>query len=307
MKLRFASFSLLFLLSVSSALYLQPIASMHHTSITTRDEQYYLPPAAWLTVFSVGYNEAIADIIWTKFVVYFASIPKLEVASGMKLGDTVSNQLAQKAEENHTINYVHAVTRLDSRFKAAYSHGARLTMYHKGIITRQTVRMAIDILEEGVRNFPEDGDLRFNLGFLYYYELVPFAKNKNEKTELKNKGTNILYKAARLPGAPPYATELASTLLSRQGMNRLAIEHLNFMLLTEKEPEIRTRLEKELSKLVGKEMKFQHEKMKQFIDHWKTEFAFIPFDLYTVLFSHETGNVALSTKNKSISSLQTTQ
>ncbi len=269
-----------FVLSVS----LQRIAESDYRSVSHADSQYYLPPASWLKVFSIGYNEAFADAIWTKFIIYFGSAPKQNVKPGMFLGDDASANAAKQGVENYTLNYVQAVTDLDSRFLAAYAHGARLTMYHKGIISKQTVQVAIKILEKGIRFFPDDGALRFNLGFLYYYELIPFIRDAEEKKKIKEKGANILYTAAKLPGAPPYVAELASSLLSRHKMNNLAIEHIRFMLLAETDPDIRRHLQKELEDLVGKQIQFEEQQMANFSELWRTRYAFIPFDLYTVLY-----------------------
>src|SRR5688572_8030137 len=35
------------------------------------EDIYYLPPADWLRVFSLGYDEALADLIWMRALVYF--------------------------------------------------------------------------------------------------------------------------------------------------------------------------------------------------------------------------------------------
>lgn len=270
---------------ITVAINIQPFVDKQHAKVATKEQQYHLPPSPWLNVFSLGYNEAAADVIWAQFIIYFSSVPKQTVQKGMLLGEKISKKAAQINTENYTLNYVHAVTRLDPKFLAAYAHGARLTMYHKGIITSQTVQMAIDILEEGIKHFPDNGELFFNLGFLYYYEMTPFVKNEADKIAWKEKGTLFLSKAVRLPGAPPYAAGLASSLLTRAGMTKLAVEHLTFLLLAETDPAIRAHIEKQLDELVGEEMMFQRQQMKMFTKNWEKKYSFIPFDLYTLLYT----------------------
>ena len=37
----------------------------------TYEDLYYLPPTDWLRVFSFGWDEAAADLIWMRALVYF--------------------------------------------------------------------------------------------------------------------------------------------------------------------------------------------------------------------------------------------
>ncbi|MBN2719121.1 MAG: hypothetical protein JXX14_24950 [Deltaproteobacteria bacterium] len=281
-----STFALVIALTVvffSFSLLLQNIASSAYQRLYRTDSQYYLPSVSWLNFFTCRYNEAAADIIWTKFILYFGSAPQHAVKKGELAGESTENNIKDRELTNYTVDYVNTVTRMDPMFLAAYEHGARLTMYHRGVISRETIEMAIRILERGIHYFSDDGMIRFNLGFLYYYEMIPFARSPEEKEELKIKGANIIYHASHLKGAPHYASALASSLLTRHGMNQLAIQHLSALLLSETDPDIRAHLEHELMQLTGSEMEYFNRQMEKYAMHWKRNYSFIPFDLYTVL------------------------
>lgn len=257
--------------------------------VVSDEDRYYLPPPLWLRLFSLGYNEAVADVLWITTIVHFGG--KQEQWHAERTAALSSGRAAESAV-NHTVNYVSAVTELDPRFRAAYRHGARLTLYHEGRIRRHTVRQAIEVLERGLEQFPDDGELAFNLGFMHYYELEPFFRDEKEKRRHRRIGARLIRRAALLPDAPPYTGLFASTLLRREGLEELVVEHLRAMLVRETSPSIRASLEAQLRRELGEAARRDIERSRRLHARWREEMPYVSFDLYLLLHRPESESVA---------------
>ncbi|MFO8070462.1 MAG: hypothetical protein R6V85_01190 [Polyangia bacterium] len=248
--------------------------------VVSDEDRYYLPPPIWLRLFSLGYNEAVADVLWITTIVHFGG--KQEQWHAERAA-ALSSGRAAESEDNYTVSYVKAVTDLDPRFRAAYRHGARLTLYHEGRISRRTVEQAIDLLERGLEQFPDDGELAFNLGFMHYYELEPFTRDEKEKRRHRRIGAHLIRRAALLPEAPPYTGLFASTLLRREGLEELVVEHLKAMLVRETSPSIRASLEAQLRRELGEAARRDIERSRRLHARWREEMPYVSFDLYLLL------------------------
>lgn len=250
------------------------------SSMTPESERYYLPPPIWLKVFSMGYREALADLVWIKGVIYFGSIHNSEYYTEHNLkGDLAKGT----GFENYSVNYIDTVTRIDPKFRGAYYKGGTLTLYHKGAITRESVNQAIEIAKRGVEHFPDDGELAFALGFLYYHEAPPYAHSEEEKIRFENEGIRWLRRSAILPGAPPYADTLSATLISKAGINDVVIQHLRTLLLQETNEETRRTLEFQLRRALGEAAEQDIELARKLRERWKEDMPYIDFDLYQIL------------------------
>jgi len=226
----------------------------------------------------MGYNEAAADFLWATTLVYFGG-KEHWVANG-------SEYQGDDDTPHFTVNYLSLVTDLDPRFVGAYRDGGRLTLYHRGQITEQSTKMAIDLLEKGRRQFPDDGEIAFNLGFLHYYEMEPFLpkdKEAEERRYHKEEGTRLLRLASTMDGAPSYLSLLAGTLLSREGLDELVVEHLRSMLMKETDPWIRKSLEAQLYRAIGEAAAHDVEAIGRLQERWRATMAHVPFDLFLLV------------------------
>jgi hypothetical protein len=263
----------------AGALYTRARSAGLFQEVVSDEDRYYLPPPSWLRAFSLGYTEAVADVIWVTTIVYFGERAEF---SKNRVGDTGIPEDAPSAQ--FTVNYLAVVTSLDPRFRTAYSDGARLTMYHKGTITRRTVEMAIELLERGLAQFPDDGEMAFALGFLCYYELAPFlAPESAELKTAKENGVGFIRASATMPGAPHYVSIMLTTLMRREGMDDLIIEHLRAMLLKETDPEIRASLEAQLRHELGRAAERDIALTRRLGRRWRAEMPFAPFDMFLML------------------------
>ena len=262
-----------------SAIFLRKDFAQKFATVTTNEDRYYLPPPSWLRIFAMGYNEAVADSIWATTLIYFGG-------KRIYYEKNADGSITPPETAQYTTNHLKAVTSLDPRFKAAYLYGATLTMFHHGTITKETVKMSIDLLKTGLENFPNDGEIAFNLGFFYYSELPVFISKKDQPKEYKaaiNTGIKIIRRSTLLEGAPSYASSMAGNLLEKEGLENLMIEHLKAMLTKETNPAIRKRMYARLSKRISAAEQISIQKISRLYDDWKEHYVFAPFDLYLII------------------------
>jgi hypothetical protein len=101
-------------------------AKSRFQAVETEDDRFYLPPAEWLRFFSLGYNEAVTDLIWIKTILYFGS------------------HVETKEGERFVMSYLETAADLDQRFKALYVAGSVLTLYQNhGKVTRKSIDMSM--------------------------------------------------------------------------------------------------------------------------------------------------------------------
>ena len=227
-----ALLTLLILLVATVGMRVLRVRGMAHFLATQRYEDvYYLPPPEWLTVLSLGHREALAGLVWTRALVYF--------------GDEIKHQ----GDVRHVFDYAEAIVTLDPDFRAAYRWVGSAAIYRTGEVTERDVRRAISFLERGARRYPNDGELAWDLGATYTYELPPLLDDERARNEAKRIGLEHLEVAARLGAGPPWLVLSNATQLRRLGQAEQAIRHLEEMYSTVRDPDTREQIELQLSAL----------------------------------------------------------
>lgn len=145
-------------------------------------EPVYLPRAEYLRPMALGWNNALADVLWFRTISYFGAHYR---------GDHTYPWLAAMCD---------LVTDLDPRAEHVYRFGGVILPWEAN-----QVDAGIALLEKGARQFPDDWILPYYLGFHYY-----FFKN-DIPSALRHLKT-----AMALPGAHPSIAHLAAVLAQRQ-------------------------------------------------------------------------------------------
>ncbi len=231
-----------------------------------RDEDVlYLPPAHHLETMSLGYREALADLIWIRAVIF----------AGDRAGGT-----------NHTwiMEYLEAIYTLAPQFRRPYAWGGVAFIYSGEAIDRAMVDRAITLYRRGLEHFPEDHELLFALGMLLTRDVqVLPGYSQDERAAAKAEGTELIRKAAAF-GAPPLVRELAATLVSEGGADQLAIQFLETQLLQAEDEGHRRLLEQKLEALIGETKLESVERMREeFEAERKAAFPYLPPDLYVLV------------------------
>ena len=258
-----------------------------HESVVERREAFpadadvlYVPPPEHLRVMSLGYREALADLIWIRALIF----------SGTKLAESDIDSITR---------YVDAITGLSPRFHRAYLWGG-ITMVYGGhyAVTRPMVDRSIEVYRRGVEQFPESHQLLYPLGMLLHQQVRSTPGYTDEEREaMSREGVELIRKAAAF-GADPLVRRYAATILSdRAASDQLTIQFLESQLAHTEDEKHRRLLRKKLEELVGEQAS---ESVEQIRTEFRTEHQqrapYLPDTVYAVI-REEPGPLS-STRNE---------
>lgn len=205
-------------------------AQRHFIGTQRYEDIYYLPPTESLIIGSLGYREALADLLWMKALVYYGE------------------ELAQRGGVKNLYRYGDAVLALDPNYKRVYRWIASSALYRTGLVTVEDARAAIRYLEVAARRFPDDGELAWDLGANYAFELAPMLQGA-EREAAKRKGLDYLEAASLRNAGPPWLALQTASELNALGRSEQAIRHLEDAYAVASDPAIKQRMEKQLAAL----------------------------------------------------------
>lgn len=201
---------------------------------------------------SLGYRELTADLLWIRVIGYFAS---------------------GKTRAATTRSFIDSILALDPQFERIYAWGAlAITTFDSGA-TRADKLAAIELLERGMRRFPDDYRLPFYAGQIYTIDLQ--SKDPVETQRWQLEGAQMLERAVRIPDAPREAATFAAHLRSKLGQREKAIRDLRELILTTSNQLQRERLIKKLAEFVDADrgqLAYELEiERRRFDDRWLAE------------------------------------
>jgi hypothetical protein len=238
----------------------------HFLATQRYEDVYYLPPPAWLELFSLGHGEAVAGLIWLKALLYF--------------GD----ELVHRGDVSNLYRYTDAMLALDPYFRRVYRWVATSALYRTGEVTAEDARRVIEYLERGVRLFPDDGELAWDLGANYTYELVPLLPIGEARDEARRKGIEHLRVAALRGAGPTWLVLSTASEMARLGQREQQIAHLEEAYAQIDDPATRKAIEAQLARL--RSANFAEALRRTFEDleaRRRAEFPYLPADLYVLI------------------------
>ena len=149
---------------------------------TAEEEPVYMPDTRFLSLASMGYHNALADVLWFRTIDYFGKHFR---------GNRSYPWLARMCD---------VVTDLDPRAQHVYRFAGFILPWEA-----QTPDDGIRLLQKGVAQFPDSWQLQYNLGFTLYY-----FKDDAEGA------LRHLRAATELPDVHPYVAHLAATLAAQR-------------------------------------------------------------------------------------------
>ena len=230
----------------------------------TYEDIYYLPPPHWLQVMSLGYQRALADLIWLRALIYF--------------GDEFENKGAVK----HVFNYGESMLALDPDFRRVYRWVGVAGVYTPTGSPPEFIEQAIDVLRRGVERFPDDGQLAWDAGATIVYELLPnLPKDDPERERLRAEGNEHMMAAARLGAGPDWLVITNATALRKLGEKERELRHLEEMYTLVRNPAVKAEIEARLSQLRDEAYAEAFRRAnEEFEQRRKEEFPYIPPTLY---------------------------
>lgn len=240
-------------------------AATYH-QLQTYEDVYYLPSAQALRWISLGHRQALADLIWIRALIYF--------------GDEVKH----KGRVAHVFRYGDTIVRLDPSFREVYAWVSRTSIYHHGKVTAGLVKRAIAFVRRGVRRFPNDGELAWELGATLAYELAPLMEATPEKTKIREEALGHLITAARLGAGPPWLTMFNATQLSKLGKQEQAVRHLSEMYSATRDPAVKESIAARIAMLQSDaQMEAMRLSVARIEEERRARLPFVPLDLYLLV------------------------
>ena len=154
----------------------------------TIEEVLYLSSPKVLKRASLGYDGLLADIYWTRAVQYFGG-----------------RHHAVAKSYNLLYPLLDITTHLDPQLVAAYQFGASFLAPAPPEGAGQPER-AIQLMEYGIQNNPNNWKLYYDLGFVYYMNLKDYRK----AADAFNRGSKV-------PNAHPFLRLLAAQMAEHAG------------------------------------------------------------------------------------------
>jgi tetratricopeptide (TPR) repeat protein len=178
--------ALLLVCMFTSVLLLRHVDRMR--SGATLQEVLYISSPKALKRLSLGYDGLLADIYWTRAVQYFGS----KHFAGAQHYDLLAPLLE-------------ITTALDPHLTVAYEFGANF-LAAKPPSGAGMPQRAIELAEFGIRNNPNDWQLYYDLGFIYYMELKDYTH-----------AADAFARGSRVPGAHPFLRVMAAQMAQHGG------------------------------------------------------------------------------------------
>ncbi|MEM9067801.1 MAG: hypothetical protein AAGE52_04820 [Myxococcota bacterium] len=175
------------------------------------EDVYVLPSAEWLSVFSAGHHEAVADLVWAKALVY------------------VGDEFRHEGGLRNVFRYADAILTLDPDHRRAYRWVGTMGLYRPTGTTLEDGERTVGFLRQGVERFPNDGELVWDLAATLTYELPSFTDDLAEKERYRAEGSEFMMRAAELGAGPHWLVLTNATSLVELGRTEQAIRHLEEM------------------------------------------------------------------------------
>jgi len=209
------------------------VANRAYTAGRSYEDVYYLPPPNWLPVLGLQYRAALADLLWTRALVYFGE------------------ELAQGGHVKHVFEYVDAMLALDPDFKAVYRWISTAAIYRPGKVAAADVEHALEYLDRATKRWPDDGEMAWDMGATLRFELPPLLDDPVARREAKLRGAEYLETAARLGAGPPWLPLTTASTLEQQGRTEQAVRHLQEIYASVSDPDTKRQIELRLGRLQG--------------------------------------------------------
>ncbi len=232
----------------------------------TYEAAYYLPPRDSLRVFSLGFDEAAADLIWLRALVYF--------------GD----EFVYEGSAADVFDYAEAMLALNPEFEAVYRWIGIAGLYRPVGVTADEVERAVAIMEEGVERFPDNGQLAWDLGAALAFELPPLLEEPADRDEARSRAMPHLLRAVRLGSAPQWMALANSSMLTQLGRTEQAARHLEEMYGYVDDPDMRASIAERIAVLREQaRADLLVATMNELEDRRQRSFPYLPMDLFLLV------------------------
>jgi hypothetical protein len=217
-------------------------ASVRRATWPAEADTFYLPTSNTLRLLSVGHHELASDLVAARGNVYFGT------------------QILSGAEQRWLTRYLDTAVDLDPWFHRLYLSGSAMTIYNGKEVSLGAMEAATALLERGVKVFPLDWEIKFQLGFNDLFELPKLVSADDPRIpQWRQRGVEALRQAALFEGGPEWLPNLVARMLTKNGSQDMAIRHLEQAYAVAATEEARTQIRYKLIQLKGQQFSRQLE------------------------------------------------
>ena len=200
----------------------QRLLKMHQSADIQKDI-YPLPRTELLPIFSLGYRQAAADLLFTSTLIQHGQ------------------HFQQKRKFSHAALYLEAMIALDKTFRRPYLFADTFITVKPQAINSEDAYAARRNLEKGMDALPTDQELWVVAGQFVTY-VGPSMLSKEEGRQWRKDGAKMLAAACEMTSSNenlPFQCIAASATLSKSGESEAAIRMLEKTLAITDDPELR--------------------------------------------------------------------
>jgi hypothetical protein len=250
----------------SAAVAVRSSVSSERSAMPDDADVLYVPESTYLRPMSLGYREALADLLWVRALVF----------SGVSLGNTDVEAIQR---------YADAISGLAPRFPRVYQWGGVTAVYGGSArVERRSVDIGIAIYRDGLAQFPEDHTLLYGLGMMLTHQVSSTpGYSEEERAAAKEEGTRLIRRAAAF-GADPLVRQYAATLVSEGAESALARQFLESELAQAEDADYQRMLRKKLREIgAGASVESVERIRKAFVDEQTRQAPYLPDAVFALV------------------------
>lgn len=197
--------SLLTLVIVNRLYLVEARTARAESVVIATGEVLYVPDVRTSRIVGLGYDQAMADLLWIRTLGYFAQ------------------HFTSDREYRWLEHFIEQIIELDPKFRKVY-HWAGANVLYGRRFTNSNVRLSNRFYKQALDRFPDDYEAAYRLGLNYYIEMN--AKDAEEKRVFKEIGLSYLEMAANRPKAPARIRSLVASISGKLGKQQVAMQYL---------------------------------------------------------------------------------
>jgi hypothetical protein len=241
-------------LGIGGIALVQPGLASTAYKVRQRDDVFLLPPPRELRVMTLGYRAAATDLLWAKLILEYGLHAR------------------EKRAFPDAYRYVDGIIALEPEFPTVYRFLDTILVFNPIGGTADDARMARRYFEMGTRNRPYDPEMWSLYGQFIAFLSPTFLTDETEIQQWRADGARALTRAVELGGDPSRSLS-ATTMLSKAGEQKAAIQHLQRAYAMTEDPNIREQILLHLRKL---EASSEAEESISVIEReWRSRYGFL--------------------------------
>lgn len=208
-------------------------AAAHLRETRGYDPKDFVPDPSALRALSLGYDRALADLLWMRALVY------------------VGEEFEHRSEGTAVFRHADGILALDPDFEAVYEWISVVGTYRLGDIHTDDYLRTIDYLRTAAERFRDDGEMRWTVGATMVFDQPPQLREEDPELSqrLELEGLEHVDYAVRHGAAPSWMVFATSSKLRELGRTEQAIESLREMYGLTDDPGVRRDIEERLAAL----------------------------------------------------------